>query len=476
MTLTVQFKITKHRNHFRNMSLAIGFAASACAFTTLTPTVANAQSLVDALTAAYHSNPTLLARRAKLRATDEEVPQALTNWRPEVSMSVDAGYQNTHNTNSSGSGRNQTRQQQSVGIDITQPLFRGGRTLASTSQAENSVRAERARLLATEQTVLLSVVSAYMNAYRDEAVLKLNLNNEQVLKRQLEATRDRFEVGEITRTDVHQAEARLAKTTADRIQSEGNLESSRADYLNVVGETAPAKLKAPRVPSALPDSKEEAIKLAAVKNPAVISAEFDRRAAIDSADGIWGELLPQVELTAGYSKAYEGAAEQGHINTAGISIGINIPIYQQGSVYSRLREARQTAAQQAYVIDEQRRIAVAGATRAWEALITAQAQVTSFNTQIDANVVALEGVQREASVGSRTVLDVLDAEQELLDSRVSHVRAQRDEVVAVYELKSAIGQMTALGLELPVTLYDPREHYREVRGKWFGGNSDVYVQ
>ncbi|MFB0992288.1 MAG: TolC family protein, partial [Rhodospirillales bacterium] len=199
MTLTVQFKITKHRNHFRNMSLAIGFAASACAFTALTPTVANAQSLVDALTAAYHSNPTLLARRAKLRATDEEVPQALTNWRPEVSMSVDAGYQNTHNTNSSGSGRNQTRQQQSVGINITQPLFRGGRTLASTSQAENSVRAERARLLATEQTVLLNVVSAYMNAYRDEAVLKLNLNNEQVLKRQLEATRDRFEVGEITR-------------------------------------------------------------------------------------------------------------------------------------------------------------------------------------------------------------------------------------------------------------------------------------
>lgn len=471
MALNLNSLISYHRKPVLRLTMVASFLVAAAAFTALTPHVVHAQSLTDALTAAYHNNPTLLARRAQLRASDEEVPQALANWRPDVSMSVDSGFADTRNTNSTGSGRNQTRQQQSLGIDVTQPLFRGGRTLAATSEAENTVRAERARLLATEQTVLLSVISAYMDAFREEAVLKLNLNNEQVLKRQLEATRDRFEVGEITRTDVHQAEARLARTTADRIQSEGNLESARAEYRNVVGEAAPTNLNLPVLPTSLPASKEEALKAAATKNPAVISSEFDRRAAVDSADGVWGELLPNIELTAGYSKAFEGSAEQGRIETADISIGINIPIYQQGTVYSRLREARQTAARQAYIIDEQRREAVSSASRAWEALITAQARVSSFSTQIEANVVALEGVEREASVGSRTVLDVLDAEQELLDSRVSHVRAQRDEVVALYELKSSIGQLTARDLELPVTLYDPREHYREVKEKWFGGRS-----
>ncbi len=471
MTFTFNSLIKNKKKKVRQLCYAAGFVAVAMGSTALTPSVVKAQSLVDALTAAYQNNPTLLARRASLRATDEEVPQALANWRPDVSMNVDAGFADVTNTNATGSGREQWRQQQSAGIDVTQPLFRGGRTLSATSEAENTVRAERARLLATEQSVLLSVISAYMDVFREEAVLKLNLNNEQVLKRQLEATRDRFEVGEITRTDVHQAEARLARTTADRIQSEGDLEIARAEYRNVVGESAPANLQVPDLPGDLPETKEDALKLAATKNPAVLSAEFDRRASIDSADGVLGELLPEVELTAGLSRAFEGAGEQGRSDTADISIGITIPLYQQGGVYSRLREARQTAAQQAFVIDEQRRQSVASGASAWEGLITAQARVSAFATQIEANVIALEGVEREASVGSRTVLDVLDAEQELLDSRVSHVRAQRDEVVAIYELKSAMGQLTARDLELPVTLYDPREHYREVKDKWFGGRS-----
>jgi len=471
MTFNGNSLMMANRKAIRQLTFAAGFAAAAMTFTALTPSIANAQSLVDALTSAYQNNPTLLARRASLRATDEEVPQALANWRPDVSMSIDTGFADVTNTNSVGTGREQWRQQQSAGIDISQPLFRGGRTLSATSEAENTIRAERARLLATEQTVLLSAISAYMDVFREEAVLKLNLNNEQVLKRQLEATRDRFEVGEITRTDVHQAEARLARTTADRIQSEGDLEIARAEYRNVVGDAAPANLQVPDLPSNLPTTKEDALKLAATKNPAVISAEFDRRSSIDAADGVLGELLPEIELTAGYTKAFEGSAEQGRVDTADIGIGITIPIYQQGAVYSRLREARQTAARQAFVIDEQRREAVASGSRSWEGLITAQARVASFATQIEANVVALEGVEREASVGSRTVLDVLDAEQELLDSRVSHVRAQRDEIVAIYELKSSMGQLTARDLELPVTLYDPREHYREVKEKWFGGSS-----
>jgi len=445
--------------------------ATTIAMTYSHPVKAETQALSDALTTAYMTNPTLLARRARLRSTDEGVPQALSNWRPDVSLSMGGGYSDVLNTNGTGTAREQWRNSTDYSIDVTQPLFRGGRTLAATSEAENSIRAERARLLSVEQTVLLDTISAYMDVFRDEAVLKLNINNEQVLSRQLEATRDRFEVGEITRTDVHQAEARRAQAKADRIQSEGDLEASRAAYLNSVGEAAPGGLSSPDLPEDLPEMKETALKIAAVKSPLVIAADFDRLAALDNTDQVWGELLPELQLTAGYSRAFEGAAEQGRIDTAKVGLSLAVPIYQQGAVYSRLREARQSAAERTFTVDEQRRVAVETASRAWEALQTAKARVVSFQAQIEANVVALEGVQREASVGSRTVLDVLDAEQELLDSRVAHARARRDELVAAYEVKSALGQMTARDLKLPVTLYDPREHYREVRGKWFGGRA-----
>ncbi|MEK9723611.1 MAG: TolC family outer membrane protein, partial [Rhodospirillaceae bacterium] len=394
---------------------------------------AQAQSLADALAAAYLNNPTLLAARAKLRGADEEVPQALANWRPDVSFTADAGFSQIENTRNTGSDVDQTRQPKGFGIEITQPLFRGGRTLAATSEAENNIRAERASLMSTEQTVLADAVSAYMNVFRDQAVLKLNINNEQVLKRQLEATRDRFEVGEITRTDVHQAEARLARAVADRIQSEGDLEASRANYENLIGEAPPAELALPPLPTNLPDDKADALKVASTKNPDVISAEFSRRAALDNADGVWGELLPELELTGSWTRSYQSAGECCQTTTQALTLNLTVPIYQQGAVYSRLREARQDAAQQALLIDQERRDAIEAAAAAWESLLTARARVKAFNAQIEANVVALEGVQREAAVGSRTVLDVLDAEQELLDSRVAHVRAQRDEVVTTYQ-------------------------------------------
>lgn len=442
----------------------------------LVPSGAWSQTLSDALMAAYLNNPTLLAARAGLRATDEEVPQALANWRPEVTVTGDYGISMITNTRNTGSDVDQVRHPSGVDLTISQPLFRGGRTLAATSEAENNVRAERARLMGTEQTVLLEAVTSFVNVFRDMAVLKLNINNESVLKRQLEATRDRFQVGEITRTDVHQAEARLARAVADKIQSEGDLEISRANYENVVGEAAPEQLQSPALPEGLPDSRENALKMAATKNPDVIGAEFDKRAAVDGADGVLGELLPELSLDGRLSQAYQTAGESGRITTKSVTLNLTVPLYQQGAVYSRLREARQTAAEATLTIDQERRDSIESAAQAWESLLTARARVKAFGTQIEANVVALEGVQREAAVGSRTVLDVLDAEQELLDSRVSHVRAQRDELVASYQLLSAVGRLTARDLGLGVTLYDPREHYNEVRGRWFGGTSQGGVK
>jgi outer membrane protein len=449
---------------------AFGAAALAGALA-LAPAPARAQTLAEALIAAYSNNPTLAARRARLRATDEQVPQALSNWRPSVSITGDAGYERNRSTLREPSVRDQNRRPATVGLSITQPLYRGGRTLAATEGAENSVRAERARLIDTEQDILLAAATAYLNVFRDEAVLSLNVNNEKVLKRQLEATKDRFEVGEITRTDVHQAEARLAGATADRISAEANLENSRATYENVVGLPAPKNLELPGDPGGLPKDRHDAIKLAATTNPNVIAAEFDRKAGMNTVREVKGELLPQVDVTASADRSYESASDTGRIDSAGVQLNLTIPIYQQGSVYSRLREAKQDLAELTRNIDQARRDAIEDATSAWENLQTARARVVSFSAQIEANVVALDGVEREAAVGSRTVLDVLDAEQELLDSRVGHTQAQRDERVAAFELAAAIGRMTAMDMKLAVDVYDPRKHYDEVRGKWVGGSS-----
>ncbi len=428
------------------------------------------QTLDEALKAAYLNNPTLMAQRAKVRAVDEQLPQALSDWRPSLEMKLDSATKYTRNNTSAEDRRRQHRDPRSASFTLSQSLYAGGQTTAAIRQAENTIQAERARLVAVEQTVLLDAVKAYINVFRDQAVLELNTGNEQVLKRQLEATRDRFEVGEITRTDVHQAEARLAGATADRIESEGSLVASRAAYRNVTGEI-PGNLVPPPPPIDLPASGADAVKAAVDGNPGVIEAEFEERALRDNVEETRGELLPSIDLTGTASRAFQSTGEESRVDNYEAKITLTVPLYQSGSVYSRLREARQEAAEQRRKIEQARRDATEAATRTWEALQTARARIKSFGTQIEAAEVALEGVEREAAVGSRTVLDVLDAEQELLDAKVSMVGARRNEIVAIFELKEAMGALTAKSLNLGVDLYDPGNHYRRIRDKWFGAES-----
>ncbi len=425
------------------------------------------ETLVDALAAAYTNNPTLLSARAALRATDEEVPQALADWRPTVEVEGSVASQAVQTNTTTGDQR-QHRDPRSLAFSVTQPLFRGGRTQAATREAEESVLAQRARLLSTEQDVLLSGVTAYVNVVRDTSVLELNRSNELVLSRQLEAAQDRFRVGEITRTDVHQAESRLAQAQADRIGAEGDLVTSRAVYRNVIGH-APENLEVPEVPSDLPGTEFESMERALERAPDVLAAEYDTRASAHNIDEIKGELLPSLELEGSASVALDGGGENARSETYQATLTLDIPLYQQGSVYSRLRQAKQRAGQNRLLVDQARRDAIEDVASTWETLQTTRAQITAFRTAVEAAAVALEGVQREAEVGSRTVLDVLDAEQELLDARVDLVRARRDEIVAAYALKAVVGSLTARELGLPVALYDPIVHYEEVRGKWTGG-------
>lgn len=450
----------------------IGLVAAAGLSLGATP--AGAQTIEDALSAAYRSNPQILAERARLRATDEGVPRALSNWRPTVTLSGQAGKAQDNNRARNDSGNtvftDRSRTPEQANLQVSQPLYRGGRTVAETNRAENLVQRGRAQLKGAEQTVLLDAATAYTNLLRDQAVLELNINNEQVLQRQLDAVRDRFSVGEVTRTDVSQAEARLSRARADRIQAEGNLASSRATYQKVIGEL-PGRLTSAQLPRNLPQSETQALN-AAAENPNVVSARFTERAAADDVDLVAGEQLPSVNLTGDLTRSQETQTRGFERDTSQILLTLTVPLYQAGSTDARVREAKQTANQRRIEIDDALRRAREDATRSWEALTTARARIVAFQAQIRAAEIALEGVQQEARVGSRTVLDVLDAEQELLTARVNLVQSQRDEIVAGYQLAAATGRLGAAELGLKVEIYDPAANYNSTRSRWIGNSID----
>jgi len=428
---------------------------------------ADAQTLADALAKAYGTNPVLQAARATLRATDEGTAQALAGWRPSVSAIGTAASKSSATSTTRTSSFSQPR---TVTLSVTQSLYAGGQTQADILSAEHAVQAQKARLAGTEQQVLLAAATAYLNVLRDQAVLKLNVQNEHILARHLEATRDRFNVGEITRTDVHQGEARLAGATANRIEAEGTLAISRATYVNVVGE-APGHLDQPHLALALPQSLSKALTLAEKNNPAVLAAIFDEKVTQDAISGVQGQLRPSLDLSGSANRSTDTVSRHDGSNSLEAKLTLTVPLYQSGSVYSQLRQARQTASASRLTTDQSRRDATEHVRQAWYNLEAARARIESIKIQVQAAQTALEGIQQEASVGSRTVLDVLDAEQESLDARVNLVKSQRDKTTAALTLMSAIGTLTAVDLNLAVDLYDADRHYHDVRGKWFGGDA-----
>ncbi len=452
-----------------------GFAkvmVSALALTAISG-AACAQSLQDSLASAYAGDPRLLAERAALRAVDEGVPQAQSGWRPTVSINGSVGQRYQNNTLGTGVSSSSSTMPAAAGLTLSQPLWRGGATEAETVAAENRVFAARANLVAVEQQVLLETAIAYTTVVRDQSVVGLSINNEQVLERQLQATRDRFEVGEVTRTDVAQAEARLADAAAERIRAEGNLEVSRADYQRSVG-SLPGELSFPDLEAllSLPATEEEALAFAAQSNPNIISAGFGERAALFDISAAAAVLMPQVSLDGALQRSWDPNSFFEESDTAQITANVSVPLYQSGAEYSRVRELRQTAVQRRRQLDDARRAVREAAEQAWEELNAAQAGIRALESSVNANEIALEGVRQEADVGARTVLDVLDAEQELFEARVALVRAESTAAEAIFRLTEVGGGMTAAALRLPVTLYDPSAHYDDVVDKWIGFGDD----
>jgi len=459
----------RHRMSIRGL-IGIGLIAFVPVALINGAALAQPKTLADALAQAYSTNSALLAERANLRATDENVPAALAGWKPTVTVGASAGYASDSRLNYIPPITTVAKSQRGLNTEtltVTQQLYSGGATKAGTNKAENQVMAERGRLLALEQTTFVNVVQAYVGVIQANQVLALNVNNEQVLTRQLQATNDRFRVGELTRTDVAQSEAALAGAIATRQTAEGTLETARSNYRNVVG-TLPGKLIEPQ-PLRLPSrTLEEAQTLARTNNPTVVAALFDDAAAKDNFDVQFARLMPTLNLQGQFSRGEDASQKNLQVNTAQLLAVLNMPLYQGGIEYAAIRQARQQQQQTRQKLEDARGTAVQQAASAWATYGSAKAAIDSTRQQIRANEIALEGVQREALVGSRTTLDVLNAEQALLQSQVNLVQGIANLVNASFQVAAATGRLSARDLNLNVPLYDETAYYNAVRSKWIG--------
>ena len=450
------------------LCLAAAAIGTACA-------PARADTLEWALVQAYQNNPSLNAQRAALRATDENVPQALSGYRPKLSVIGNAGYNFTDATAIFPIGGvvttshfAQTFVSRGVSAQATQTVFNGFQNTNRTRQAESQVMGARETLRVTEQQVLLDAATAYMNLLRDQAVLDLNRRNVEVLTEQLKQTRDRFNVGEVTRTDVAQAESRLAAGRSALLGAQSNVVTSQANYRRVIG-VDPGRL-APGSPvdRLSPPTLGGAIKEGQTQSPSVLAAMYGVDVAELAVKISEGALYPNLTLSASATTATNPAFEVLKETAAAVVGQLTIPIYQGGAEYSAIRQSKESLGQQRLNLDVNRDQARATVVQSWGQLDAAKAQIEATTAQVNAAEIALNGVREEARVGQRTTLDVLNAQQELVNARVALVTAQHDRVVASYTLLAAVGDLSMPRLGLDVLIYDPQVHYQQVRDAWVG--------
>jgi outer membrane protein len=434
------------------------------------PARAETFTLGDALSLAYETNPELDAQRAALRATDEGVAEANAGWRPQIGASGTYGY----------GVLNQPAQlffPSTTTVDhpltaeasITQPLFRGGRTFAEIAKAKALVKVGRSQLTAVEEAVLLAGVTAYMDVVRDEATVTFKRNAVSLLKTELDDVQQAKQVGELTNTDVAQSQARLAGAQTDLVNAESALAVSRSNFEHIIGRAAETLETEPALPK-LPSAETDAVNGALRQNPQFLAAQQNARAADYAVDDALGALLPQVSLSGQYSYTHGSPSSFsiGTVRYAAVIGQVTVPIYQGGAEEATVRQAKQQRGQAELLIADTERQVVDATRTAWQAYAAATASIRSTGAQAEANKTAFEDVKKEQQAGSRTVLDVLNAEQELLNSEVSQVQAEHDSVVAAYQVLSAMGQLTAQGLGLKVNLYDPKAYYKDNESRWLG--------
>jgi outer membrane protein len=434
---------------------------------------AGADTLREALVSSYQTNPTLTAQRQTLEATDATVAIARAAGRPQVSATVGLNRTLTQSGVLINGGKGPTV---TAGVDLSYPLFNGGSVKNSVRAAKTRVEAGRASLRAVEGDVFTQAVSAYMDVIRDRAIVELNQNNVKVLTTNLQATRDRFQIGDLTRTDVAQSEARLQLGYSQLATAQGQLTASEATYRQVIGH-APGQLAPPPPLPPLPANADEAVRIALSNNPDLVSISRQAIAAGYDVNVARASRLPTLSGVVGETYANNLGGNNspfpnsGNATTVGLSA--RVPIFQGGLPAARIRQAQ---AQQGQVLEQvvgTERAVVQATRAAFAGYDAAQKAIQAQTVAVQANQLALEGNRAEQSVGTRTIIEVLNAEQELLNSQVALVTAKRDAYVAGFQLLNAMGQAEAQDLGLDGgPLYDPLGNYRRVAGNWSDWASD----
>jgi outer membrane protein len=459
------------------VKVVTGAAAAVLLLACAGPMPALAETIEGALVRAYQDNPQLNAQRAQVRSTDETVPQALSGYRPKVALTATAGAQYTDTTSVAGANlagqavriRSHAEEApRSAGVTVTQSLYNGQQTANTVRASESQVSSAREALRVLEQTVLLNAATIYMDFLRDDATVEVNKSNVRVLEQTLKQTRDRFNVGEVTRTDVAQSEAQLAAGKTQELTAESNLTTTRANYRRIIGNEPQGLAPASPVDRFLPPSLPASVEVSLIENPNVTAAMFGVDVNFLQVKIKEGALLPTLNLQVSAQQAYEQQLTIQKSFTASAVAQLTVPIYQGGAEYSLIRQSKENLAQQRLTLDTTRDQTRAGVVQAWGQLLANKAQVISAQSQVTAAEIALNGVREEAKAGQRTTLDVLNAQQALVNARIALVTAQHDRVVSSYSVLSAVGRLSPQVLGLATTTYDPSVHYQQVRDSWFG--------
>lgn len=458
--------MTRHRSGVGPVLATWTTLALCCAL----PSAAWAEALPDALAKAYQTNPQLNAERARQRATDENVPQALAGYRPQIVASLSAGLQSVRNLLPDNTIQTGNLKPWIIGVTVTQTLFNGFRTANSVRAAELQVQSGREALRNVGQGVLLDAVTAYTNVLANQSLVEAQRSNVAFLRETLSVTQRRLNAGDVTPTDSAQAEARLNRGLADLNAAEVALAISQATYAQVIG-NSPSQLRpAEVVDRYLPKSREDAVTMAIRQHPAVMAASFDVDVASTNIRIAEGTLLPSASIQGSASKSRNNDPTLGTFaeDQASIVANVTAPIYDGGQAASQTRQAKEVTAQSRLVLDQVRNQARTAAVSAWVANEGAKIAVSASESEVKAATVALQGVQREAAGGQRTTVDVLNSQADLIQAKARLIGALRDRVIASYTLLSAVGHLDVKTLNLNTPDYLPELHYHQVRDAWHG--------
>lgn len=439
-------------------------------FDPATAVPAAAAGLQDALAKAYQTNPQLNAERARQRGTDENIPQALAGYRPQIVASLGAGLQAVRNLLPDNTIQTATLRPWTIGVTVSQVLFNGFKTANSVRVAEFQVLSGREALRNVGQGVLLDAVTAYMNVMANNALYEAQRTNVQVLREILATTKRRLDAGDVTPTDTAQAEARLSRGLADLNAAEVTLAISKELYAQVIGEAPSQLTPATPVDRLVPETQVAAVETARHEHPAVLGASYDVDTAQTTIKVAESSLLPtaSVQANASHSVQTDSSLTTSATDQASILGQINVPIYDGGTAASQTRQAKEMASQSRLVLEQVRNQTRTAVVSAWVSNEGTKIALKAAESEVRAADIALQGVRREAQGGQRTTIDVLNSQQDLTNARSRQIMAQRDRVIASYTLLSAVGRLDVHTLNLNTPDYLPEVHYHQVRDAWHG--------